>query len=179
MRLDPDRLKPQRITVREASGEDPAVVVIMAPIGLRAWRAAQAAVGRGIVEAGGSLTDEITADLGDEMSLALIRAGIIEWEGVGDAGGQPIEPTPDTIALFLADPRDFDAIDRLYVIPFMDREREKNGSSPSSNGTSGVATAVPDIVSSPAVLTAPAAAPSARTRSANRKPRKPRPSRKS
>lgn len=179
MRLDPNRLKPERIVVREANGHDPAVVVIMAPIGMRAWREAQAVVSRGIAAAGGVLTDDVSVEVGDAMSLALISAGILGWEGVGGADGEPIEPSAETIPLFLADPRDFDEIDRQYVVPFMNREREKNGSSPSSNGTSGAAMGVPDIASSPAVPTAPVAAPNARTRSTSRKAKKPRPSRTS
>lgn len=193
LKLDPKRLEPEWLTVRAAEGDDPAVRVLMRPIGLKAWRAAQAAVGRGIVGAGGVLTDELTEDLGDEMSMALIKAGLIEWEGIGDLDGTPITPTadrlvrdeagavietiPGTVSMFLADPRDFDAIDAQYVIPFMNREREKNGSSLSSDGISTRAMPVPDTASLAASLTASAAAPAAPMSSTNRKPTK-RPSRR-
>ena len=64
------------------------------------------------------------------------RWGILEWDGVGDATGEPIEPTPENIDGLLELWEAFDAIDRLYVAPALIGTQEKNASSLSPNGTS-------------------------------------------
>lgn len=62
--------------------------------------------------------------------------GILEWEGVGDADGAPVPPTPENIDALLELWETFDAIDRLYVAPALIGAQEKNVSSLSPNGTS-------------------------------------------
>jgi len=66
----------------------------------------------------------------------LARWGILEWAGVGDVNGEPIEPTPENIDGLLELWEAFDAIDRLYVAPALIGTQEKNASSLSPNGTS-------------------------------------------
>jgi hypothetical protein len=75
------------------------------------------------------------------FTRSLARAGILEWEGVGDAEGDPVEPSPGNIDAFLDLWPIFDAIDRQYVAPALIGLDEKNGSSLSPNGTSAGATA--------------------------------------
>lgn len=67
---------------------------------------------------------------------AVARSGILAWEGVGDAEGGPIDPTPAAIDDFVSIWPVFEALDRLYLAPAMAMEQEKNGSGPSRNGTS-------------------------------------------
>jgi hypothetical protein len=70
------------------------------------------------------------------FTRSVARWGILDWEGVGDAGGMPVTPTPDNIDALLEFWEAFDAIDRLYVAPALIGTQEKNVSSPSPNGTS-------------------------------------------
>ncbi len=69
------------------------------------------------------------------FTRAFAALGIVGWEGVADADGVPVDPTPENIAAYLADWRVFEAVDRLYVAPALQRLDEKNASSPSRNGT--------------------------------------------
>jgi hypothetical protein len=75
------------------------------------------------------------------FTRCLARWGIVEWEGVGNADGDPVEPTPDNIDALLEVWQAFDAIDRLYVAPTLIQADEKNAFSLSPNGTSAGATA--------------------------------------
>lgn len=68
---------------------------------------------------------------------AFAQLGIVAWEGVGDADGKPIEPTPAAILAYMSDWRVWDAVNRLYVQPALTGADEKNASAPSRNGTSG------------------------------------------
>lgn len=70
------------------------------------------------------------------FTRSLARWGIIAWDGVGDADGTPIAPSPDTIDALLELWQAFDAIDRLYVAPVLTGLNEKNASSLSPSGTS-------------------------------------------
>ncbi len=70
------------------------------------------------------------------FTRSVARWGILEWEGVGDADGAPVEPTPENIDALLEHWQAFDAIDRLYVAPALIGIDEKNASSLSPNGTS-------------------------------------------
>jgi len=70
------------------------------------------------------------------FTCSIARWGFLEWSGVGDADGSPIEPTPETIDALLEVWQAFDAIDRLYVAPALIQADEKNASSPSPKGTS-------------------------------------------
>jgi hypothetical protein len=91
-----------------------------------------------VLKAGG---DDAVTLAGLAFTRSLARAGILAWEGVGDAEGAPVEPSPDTIDAFLDLWPVFDAVDRLYVAPALVGLDEKNGSSPLPNGTSAGAKA--------------------------------------
>lgn len=119
----------------------PAVEVLFAPIGRIALRAARRAAGE--VYIGAELPDDENAPVppiliekaGDALSEALLMAGIIDWKGVG-VGDNPVPVTPERLAQFLRDPLRFEKLDAAYVRPFVMRELEKNGLSPSLTGTS-------------------------------------------
>lgn len=70
------------------------------------------------------------------FTRSVARWGILEWEGVGDASGAPVTPTPENIDALLELWEAFDALDRLYVAPALIGVQEKNASSLSPNGTS-------------------------------------------
>lgn len=147
-----DRSKPWWFTlypeVKADRDEDcrPAVRVRFLPIGRIALRAARRAAGE--VYLGADLPDDENAPVpveliekaGDALSECLLMAGIDAWEGVG-IGDSPVDVTPDRLRQFLADPIRFERLDREYVQPFVTRELEKNGLSPSRNGSSAGATA--------------------------------------
>jgi hypothetical protein len=108
------------------------------------------------LEEGETPPQELIEAASDAMSEAMIAAGIIEWEGVGDGAGEIAPLTPDFIALLLADPGRFERCEAEYVRPWLVAEAEKNASSLSLNGIS--AGAENDIADSSAKRTATGAA---------------------
>ncbi len=56
----------------------------------------------------------------------LAQASVIEWEGVGDADGNPAEVTTEAIAALLDLWPIADAFERLYLGPTLLLEQEKN-----------------------------------------------------
>lgn len=111
-----------------------------------------------------------TLELSEQMSAALMRAGLVDWEGVGDADGNPVPVTPETVEQFLLHPDAFLALDIAYCRPWYERDREKNASSGSPSGTGTAAMPGSDIASLPATLPPAAAAPPAPTAKPPRKP---------
>lgn len=170
----------------------PGIRVLFRPIGRKAWRAAQKAAA-GVMRDGGELQerDELLEDVGDELSYALLYRGIVDWEGVVGDDDQPVAPTPDvprlvdgkpasgsdgellvdrgTISAFLSDPIVFRACDRAYVMPFITRQREKNGSSASPDGTGEAETQAAATASSRAAGAKGPVAKNVRTRSRSRR----------
>ena len=151
-------------TLVAARGDLPPVTVTFnAQPTLLSTRAAREAA-QAVLRAGGP---KATERAGDAFSAAIIRWNILSWDGIGDDAGNPVEPTHDvealddggkvvgvelgTISGFLAESRLVDAADREYVVPWVLADMEKNGWSPSLDGTSSRATQVPDTVSSPAM----------------------------
>lgn len=134
------------VEAKRAADRRPAVRVRFAPIGRIALRAARRAAGEQYFSAdlpddeNAPLPPELIEKAGDALSESLLMTGIIEWEGIGDKDGNPAPVTPDNLRLFLADPIRFERLDAEYVRPFILRELEKNGLSPSLNGISEGAT---------------------------------------
>lgn len=81
------------------------------------------------------------------MARRVAQLLVLDWDGVGDMDGNPVEPLEDWIAA-LFDARK-DMADRFFtkvVQPFLTLDAEKNGSGPLPNGTSAegqTTTAVP------------------------------------
>lgn len=88
------------------------------------------------------------------MAKALARRAIIGWEGIGDAEGTPIEPSPEAIDAFLDLWPAFEAFQTLYVAKALLLDAEKNGSAPLPTGPSAGAKATARRVQGP-VPTAP------------------------
>jgi hypothetical protein len=115
----------------------PGVRVEFQPITVAAILVARQAAAD-VLKAGG---DDAVTLAGLAFTRSLARAGIVAWEGVGDAEGEPVEPSSETIDAFLDLWPVFDAIDRLYVAPALVGLDEKNASSPLPSGTSAGAKA--------------------------------------
>jgi len=80
-------------------------------------------------------------DAGDEESAlafarALARVAILDWEGVGDAEGNPIPISPEAIDALLDLWPLFEAFQTGYVAKGLLLEQEKNASSPLPTGSS-------------------------------------------
>jgi len=80
-------------------------------------------------------------DAGDEESAlafarALARVAVLDWEGVGDADGNPIPVSPKAIDALLDIWPLFEAFQTGYVAKGLLLEQEKNASSPLPTGSS-------------------------------------------
>ena len=75
------------------------------------------------------------------MARALARRAILAWEGIGDADGNPIEPSPEAIDALLDLWPAFEAFQTLYVAKALLLDAEKNASAPLPTGPSVGATA--------------------------------------
>ncbi|WP_149139766.1 hypothetical protein [Gemmobacter caeruleus] len=88
------------------------------------------------------------------MAKALARRAIIEWEGIGDANGNPIEPSLEAIDALLDIWPAFEAFQTSYVAKALLLDAEKNASSPLPTGPSAGAKATARPAQGP-VPTAP------------------------
>ena len=79
------------------------------------------------------------------MAKALARRAILAWEGIGDADGNSIEPSPEAVDALLDLWPAFEAFQTSYVAKALLLDAEKNASAPLPTGpTAGVkATARP------------------------------------
>jgi hypothetical protein len=84
-----------------------------------------------------------------ERTAALVKAlgrlGIQDWEGVGNAEGEPVPLTAEGVDALLDLWPMAEAFERLYLGPALLLDEEKNASAPAPNGTSaaGQNTAAP------------------------------------
>ena len=70
------------------------------------------------------------------FAKALARRAVLDWEGVGDADGNAIAPSPDAIDALLDIWPIFEAFQLVYVSKGLLLEQEKNASALSPNGPS-------------------------------------------
>jgi hypothetical protein len=77
-----------------------------------------------------------TEELALAMAKAVARRAVLDWEGVGDAEGNPVDVSPEGIDAFLEIWPAFEAFQGAYVAKGLLLEQEKNASAPSPNGTS-------------------------------------------
>jgi hypothetical protein len=75
------------------------------------------------------------------FAKAIARRAVIDWEGVGDADGNPAPVTPAGIDALLEVWPIFEAFQAAYVSKGLLLDAEKNASAPSPTGTSAGATA--------------------------------------
>ena len=75
------------------------------------------------------------------FAKALVRRAVLAWDGVGDADGKVIAPSPEAIDALLDIWPIFEAFQLIYVSKGLLLEQEKNVSAPSPTGVSAGATA--------------------------------------
>ena len=84
------------------------------------------------------------------MAKAVARRAVLDWEGVGDAMGQPLPITPEGIDALLEIWPVFEAFQAQYVARGLMLDAEKNDSAPSPTGPSAGATATARPAQAPA-----------------------------
>jgi hypothetical protein len=90
--------------------------------------------------------EEVSEEASDEeravaFAKALARRAVIAWDGIGDADGTPIDPSPEAIDALLDLWPMFEAFQLSYVSKGLLLEQEKNASALSPNGPSAGARA--------------------------------------
>lgn len=75
---------------------------------------------------GEEASSETTAKFQVAWGKSLAKAAIVDWEGIGDAGGAPAPVTPENIELLMENYAAFSAFDREYMTPAMLLDSEKN-----------------------------------------------------
>jgi hypothetical protein len=113
----------------------PGVRVLVEPLTTALMMAARS--DSGVESLPETATDE---DRALALGRALGRLAIRDWEGVGDADGAPISPTPEAIDVLLDLWPLFEAFQLRYVAKGLMLEQEKNASALSPSGTSAGAT---------------------------------------
>ena len=81
---------------------------------------------------------------------ALARRAVLAWEGIGDADGKPINPSPEGIDALLDVWPIFEAFQLTYVSKGLLLEQEKNVSASLPNGPSAGASATAKPARKPA-----------------------------
>ena len=75
------------------------------------------------------------------FAKALARRAVLAWEGIGDADGNPIEPSPEAIDALLDIWPIFESFQIAYVSKGLLLDAEKNACAPLPSGTSAGARA--------------------------------------
>ena len=75
------------------------------------------------------------------FAKALARRAVLAWDGIGDADGKPIDPSPEAIDALLDVWPIFEAFQLTYVSKGLLLEQEKNAFALSPNGPSAGASA--------------------------------------
>ena len=106
----------------------PGVRVQFRPISVADMLVARAVAAESLgakVEGDAPLDRSTIVAAGAAFTRSLARSGIVAWEGVGDANGKPVDPSPAAIDQLLEIWPAFDAIDRLYAGPALTASHEK------------------------------------------------------
>jgi hypothetical protein len=139
------------VTIEPATGETPAFEILFAPAGRSMRRRAHSAALKDFPD----IADPANADIDelldgiDAQSRHLIRAAAKDWRGVFDR--ETKKPLPFSIealdaALADEDSGFFDLVNDAWIEPMRAREREKNASSASPNGTGKAETVSPKAI---------------------------------
>ena len=92
------------------------------------------------------VVESVPDDASDEaravaFAKALGRRAVLAWEGIGNADGNPIDPSPEAMDALLDIWPIFEAFQLTYVSKGLLLEQEKNVSTPLPNGPSAGASA--------------------------------------
>jgi len=98
---------------------------------------------------------DLPGDAGDEQAgyvfaRAVARRAIVDWTGVADKEGAPVEVTPAAIDALLEHWPVFERFQEDYLLPALDAEQEKNASAPSPRGSTAGAKATAKRARKPA-----------------------------
>lgn len=98
---------------------------------------------------------DVSEDLPQEalavtMAKAVARRVILDWQGVGDAEGNPVPVTQEGIDALLDIWPIFEAFQRDCLAPHLMLNQEKNASAPSPTGSSAGATGTAKRAAKPA-----------------------------
>ena len=101
------------------------------------------------------VVEAVPDDASDEaravaFAKALGRRAVLAWEGIGNADGNPIDPSPQAMDALLDIWPIFEAFQLTYVSKGLLLEQEKNVSAPSPNGPSAGASATAKPARKPA-----------------------------
>lgn len=99
--------------------------------------------------------DALPDDAPDEdralaFAKALARRAVLDWEGIGDANGNPIDPSPVAVDALLDLWPLFEAFQRDYVSKALLLDAEKNVSAPAPHGSMAAAGATATSAARPA-----------------------------
>ncbi|MDM7462463.1 MAG: hypothetical protein P3W95_002230 [Tepidimonas taiwanensis] len=78
--------------------------------------------------------EAMTEELALAMAKAVARRAVLDWEGVGDAEGNPVGVSPEGIDALLEIWPAFEAFQAAFVATGRLRDRQKNASAPSPSG---------------------------------------------
>ena len=86
------------------------------------------------------VVEAVPEDASDEeravaFAKALARRAVLAWDGIGDADGNPIDPSPEAIDALLDIWPIFEKFQMGYVAKGLELEAEKNASAPSPSGS--------------------------------------------
>jgi len=90
------------------------------------------------------------------FAKALARRAVLAWEGIGDADGTPIDPSPEAIDALLDIWPIFEAFQLTYVSKGLLLEQEKNASAPSPSGSTAGARDIARVANPAKALRKPA-----------------------
>lgn len=123
----------------------PGLRVQLRPLTTALMVAARADPALDLAVAAGDDMPTATEALALTMAKALARQAILDWEGVGDAEGQPLPVSPTAIDALLDIWPVFEAFQTIYVSKGLLLDAEKNVSAPLPTGSSAgaIATAPP------------------------------------
>ena len=76
------------------------------------------------------------AELAVALATVLAAMAIVEWEGIGDAEGEPLPVSPEAASALMDVYPVFESFQLRYVAKGLVLDAEKNASAPSPNGIS-------------------------------------------
>lgn len=145
------QLRPLTTALMVATRKDPAVAALPEPAFEGAGQIAPEALGVREADAASRGADNVSEE---ERALifakALARRAVLAWEGVGDANGNALDPSPPHIDALLDIWPIFEAFQLRYVSKGLLLEQEKNVSAPLPTGSSAGASDTAKPVSKPA-----------------------------
>jgi len=131
------QLRPLTTALMVATRKDPAVAALPEPAFESTIPFATEDAEMHLADAPSYGADEVSEE---ERALifakALARRAILAWEGVGDAEGNPVDPSPAHIDALLDIWPIFEAFQLRYVSKGLLLEQEKNASAPLPTGSS-------------------------------------------